>query len=107
MYKSLKLMLSKILNYKTVCSIDPGWLSLQLSMSTYPCLHSLLVSLELYCVLRRSIRWTRACIYIYFIGGILFIGIVDNFGLYCGGERDLLFLQEEGNETPFTTFVGK
>ena len=48
-----------------------------------------------------------SCTFIYFIGGILFIGIVDNFGLYCGGERDLLFLQEKGNETPFTTFVGK
>lgn len=38
-------------------------------------------------------------------GGILFIGILDNFGLYCG-QRDLLFLQGEGNETPFTSFVG-
>lgn len=39
-------------------------------------------------------------------GFILFIGIFDNFGLYCGGERDLLFLQAKGNESPYTTIAG-
>ena len=40
------------------------------------------------------------------IGFILFVGILDNFGLYCGGEKDLLFILGKGNESSFTTIAG-